>query len=519
MASFFENILKALSPKPSPFRGGNEPPKTAGEKKTVKIFISYASEDKGIAQAIENIIKRTFAFAPLEIKRDVEIDLGANWIQEINTLLDNADILLVLFTETMKFSHSYTGYEIGWFAKSREIRPKGTGEVERIYLPLCIGADIPETMHYVQGVKLKTADIFKIYPKSNAIKYTAASVTEENPAYLLLKRISKFVMHGASLSPDIDTAIRESAADLYNCIYEYLQNRVSSEIFPERKIIIHCDARPSVDNGHANFSKSRVSLLGQSFDIFGIGEIINHEFFWEDLVEQVHTESAKICLEGLRSLVGGVLEGSGDNYYTFTTPGGGKAFRVFVSRITTYVNKKTDIHIDIIEKMKIKEYGDPDTTRLLRAISIGLKFRFLVLEKGSAFRPGAMDFPTMDINYLKPKITELRQQIDLIRQESRDANLRDPDFFELIWGRKEAKEKVANMMQKWDAAREKLYSTSGALILSDSSNFDERKAKFIAALMNFCIETEDMNRDFTSKALERLQDHIHKTLEAACDVA
>jgi hypothetical protein len=76
--------------------------------------------------------------------------------------LNEADILLVIFTDRMKMSHSYTGYEIGYFNRSIQLHPKGGAGFDRIYIPFCIGADIPDTMHYIQGVSVKTNEVYKI---------------------------------------------------------------------------------------------------------------------------------------------------------------------------------------------------------------------------------------------------------------------------------------------------------------------------------------------------------------------
>ena len=120
----------------------------------INIFLSYAREDRELVASIESLLKDTFEFAPLNVHRDVEIKEGQNWAKQIDTALQEADILLVIFTDRMKMSHSYTGYEIGYFNRSIQQNPKGPAGFERIYIPFCIGADIPDTMHDIQGVSI-----------------------------------------------------------------------------------------------------------------------------------------------------------------------------------------------------------------------------------------------------------------------------------------------------------------------------------------------------------------------------
>ena len=99
----------------------------------INIFISYATEDRELVASIESLLKDTFEFAPLHIHRDVEIKEGQNWPQQIDQALLETDILLVIFTDRMKASHSYTGYEIGYFNRSIQQRPKGPAGFDRIY--------------------------------------------------------------------------------------------------------------------------------------------------------------------------------------------------------------------------------------------------------------------------------------------------------------------------------------------------------------------------------------------------
>jgi hypothetical protein len=435
-------------------------------QRTVNIFISYATEDRDLASAAENILRKTFAFAPLEVWRDAEIKLGANWVSAIDTALDSADVLLVLFTERMKASHSYTGYEIGYFNKSKQQRPQNAG-LDRIYIPLCVGAEIPDTMHYIQGIKIAKDDVVKIIKTSDS-DLKANELKEDHPLYKLLDRISSLVVPAKSKREHAGQLIAESAADLYKAIHEYLENRVSSETFPERKIVIRTDATPAVGDDGADLTKSTFEFVGKSFDIFGLPESPSREFTWDELFSRVD-DLAATCLQGIRRLVGSIIQNNGENYFVATNLKRDKAFRLFVSRISTYINKKTEIHVYFVE-MRSKRYGDRRTTQLLEAISVGLRFRFLVLEETSEFRADRLGYITIDEKMLKPKIGELLLQMDLLIRDAEAAQLRDPDLLELIWGKgKEREQVVKEMLETWTKARDDLYTSARAVLLQDAT--------------------------------------------------
>ena len=480
------------------------------EQRTVNIFISYATEDKDLAAAVENILRVTFAFASLEVWRDAEIKLGANWVTAIDAALETTDVLLVLFTERMKASHSYTGYEIGYFNKSKQQRPQNNG-LDRIYIPLCVGAEIPETMHYIQGIKIEKDDVVKIIKTSDS-DLKAKQLGKGHPLYQLLDRISNLVAPDSEKRDDVAKLIASSAHDLYKSIHEYLENRISSETFPERKIVIRADATPGVGDDGADLTKSTFEFVGKSFDIFGVPESASREFTWEELGARLE-EPATTYMQGLRRLVGDVIQKTGENYFAVTTKTRDKAFRLFVSKISSFVNKKTEIHIYFVE-MRSKRYGDQLTTKLLEAISVGLRFRFLVLEEASEFRADRLGYVTMEEKDLKPKVNELLVQMDLIMRDADAANLRDPDFLELIWGKgDDSEEVVKGMLDTWTKARDDLYATARAILSVDTTPFAQRKSKFIAALKQFANLTEEMNREYTSRTMAILQATIEKKLE------
>jgi hypothetical protein len=181
------------------------------------------------------------------------------------------------------------------------------------------------------------------------------------------------------------------------------------------------------------------------------------------------------------------------------------AYRLFVSRVVTYVSKQTEIHIYVVE-IKSREYGDKDTTQLLKAVSVGLRFRFLVLEQDSEFTPQNLGFPIMTLDVLRPKITELLSQMNLILRDANQAGLQSPQMLRRIWSGNAAK--VEEMMKIWERARGDLYSAADRVLHATDADFADKKAAFVSSLTKFCGETETMNREFTAKVMNLLAETI-----------
>src|SRR6266567_4670749 len=492
----------------------NRKPKLANDRRPAKvnIFISYAREDNDLAASVHAELLQLFAFTPVDIFRDVGIPQGANYQTTIDAHLDSADIRLVLLTDRMKPSYSYTGYEIGFFRRSIQNRPKIFSDIDRVIIPVCVGASSPEALHYVQSVQIDSDKIFKF---SDATIKTKNSESDkeaggENPALTLLNSISGMAMNilGNVITDGNRAAAQarllNSASRLFVLFCEYLQGRVSSESYPERKIIIRTDTPPVILSDGADLSSSVIELAGDSFQVFGFPEEKNRQFTWADFNAKMPDDMGGTWAEGIKALVTSALQHSEENYHVVSTTKGDKAFRLFVSRIVTYVSKKTEIHIYIVQ-MIVRHYGNALTTRLLSAISIGLQFRFLFLEDDSKFRPTKFEFPlsmevSKELDAWKSNVAELLGQMDLILREAQDQHLMDTELLARIWG-PGGGQNVQDMMGVWDAARARLYSTAQLVLISSESEFPARKAPFKDALKDLCAKTEVMNREYKLRAL------------------
>src|SRR4029077_15395778 len=83
------------------------------------VFISSASEDAAIANVIEKGLVDKLnpnLEGGIEVIRDVySFKTGSTLKDTIIEQLELADFLFVIYTDRLKKSHSYTGYEIGAF--------------------------------------------------------------------------------------------------------------------------------------------------------------------------------------------------------------------------------------------------------------------------------------------------------------------------------------------------------------------------------------------------------------------
>jgi hypothetical protein len=170
----------------------------------------------------------TFKLAPISILRDVEIKQGTDYQSAIENALDKTSILIVVFTQRLKSSHSWTGFEVGYFRNSVRQNPKGYGGMDRIYLPLCIGAEIPDTLHFIQGVSISSDEVYKVM-RTTIDAGIVPNIPEKHPLFQFLKRIFDIVIQilgsghsefGNDVLPQ--KCLAKPASDLYLIIHVYI---------------------------------------------------------------------------------------------------------------------------------------------------------------------------------------------------------------------------------------------------------------------------------------------------------
>src|SRR6202142_2409457 len=86
------------------------------EPRGFRIFISYASEDGAIATAVASCFKTALPDFFAEVNFDKSsLEPGSAFQAQIETQLQQTDRFIIVYTGAGKHSHSYTGWEVGYF--------------------------------------------------------------------------------------------------------------------------------------------------------------------------------------------------------------------------------------------------------------------------------------------------------------------------------------------------------------------------------------------------------------------
>jgi TIR domain len=475
------------------------------------VFVSYSSEDRDLATKIAEELRRAFNPAILRLTIDVEFALGANWRDRLKADLDETDILLVVATGKQKVSHSFTGFEVGYFDASVTHTSKMVNfpTQDRFMLPIAVFTKTPDTLADIQAVQINAPFepmVFDPAALKNAVRPAVATdlSIKKSPIYKLFKRIQGIINQSVQLNDEeldaFDQQLRESTGRLIDVIQGELQKRVYQENFPERKIVIRTGLGAGKALRNDALSDATVEFFGQ-FDSFGFEGPQGGAVSWAQFAGNIDQEEvARAWTDTVQMLVTAAVRGDfRENRQIVTSQDKDRAFRMFVARSIIYYSGVREIHIYIVE-IKYKDYGDPTTSMLLKAISVGLQYRFMFLEgKISDFSPENFNATLQED--LRAKIAEMTQQLNYMLWYSQDAGLRKPENILLILGNMQTGE-IDRKSTVWEDAKSTLYAAAHKMLTTtDDRELLQNKPEFVTALRSFCDSTRALNEDFTAKVL------------------
>src|SRR5262245_7155128 len=123
----------------------------SAKPRILRIFISYAHEDAKIAIAVSNALHTALGDTFADVFLDtVSLVAGLEFKTQIEERLDDTDIFIIVYTGLEKPSHSYTGWEVGYF-RGVQRRSKSDLDIERRIVPLYLYTP-PATASSMQGI-------------------------------------------------------------------------------------------------------------------------------------------------------------------------------------------------------------------------------------------------------------------------------------------------------------------------------------------------------------------------------
>lgn len=405
---------------------GLSAPAPAGPR-IFQVFVSYASEDFSIAEAIGKCLKVALGDVFAEINLDKWfLQPGSEFKKQIEQRLEKTDVLIIVYTGVGKPSHGYTGWEVGYFDRVMKTAP-GRKKVAMFLdkppaisadeqgIPLNIGQQALQLTHtdFEAGLKVETED-----PLCKMIESFQDEVAEITKAAGFPKR---------EMKPEQDPVA--CVKNLRLEIFRYLKTTVDITLKPQKQITIKAKgaALEKCDNDLPPDAELMPVGSGGTMSIFGLPDVPTT---WEKFL--LSTASSKYR-DSWRDAITSVVMSSFpdkinvDNSQVVVSTDETKAYRIILTTATRYYDDSREFNLYFVEALRRSDYGDQATTQLLKGLELVCRFRFLFLEDDSEFcyRSVLMTPPDRI-----PEVTrELQKELNLLRKDSRDAGLELPNVW------------------------------------------------------------------------------------------
>jgi hypothetical protein len=485
------------------------------------IFISYASEDAVLAQAINGELKTVFSDVMIRTTLDTELKLGLDWRRRLEEALGTADILLIVATGRRKLSHSYTGFEVGFFTASKLISKEMTYfDSERLIIPIGVLEKSPETIADVESLNLDGA-LTPFLLDEDTLKNKEQFLTKmanesaQNPLRKLFSRLKEIVQTRYPFDDEATDKFRqrarESADRLLTTFFDEFQQRVFIEKFPERKIIVRLPTNAPIESLGDLPSATTLEFTGGSFEVFKINAPPDRTITWDRFIKQMpqDPDTSTSWTDIIRSLiVTAKKDDFAENRRLLASADRKRFFRLFVGRSVVYYSGIAELHIYVVE-VKSRDYGDPTTTMLLKAMTVGLIYRSLFLEgELSEFSPQTIR-ATLPRD-LPRAVSELLQELDYVLWMSTDAGLSLPRNINILLKGLE-RGGLERRVREWEKQKAELTSSAlEVLRVKDETQLAAAKEMFENCLAAFCDATVPMNDEFLGNVLDNLTRIVKK---------
>ena len=479
---------------------------------TINVFLSYAREDQAIADAVAAMLRKAF-YDTFDITMMSEFPVGLNWRRLIDDAIETTDIMIAIATGRLKPGHSFTGYEIGCFMTSVRFKPNMgiAPTLPRRMIPFAVLDKTPATVNDFEGIDINPDDL-------HAVRFDATRAVSEiqnlssDGSDTATKGVVKFLSDIQDVInqalPGSDTKLSHGqhridffntlALDLCQQLFADICNRERSVVIPKSKLIIR--VQPGAQAGQNLLANAVVQAQGPCYDSFGLHQE-DQSYDWNDFLK--FASSADISYswnEAFRALLISLSTNDFVENNTILSFDRKRAFRIFVARLTTLYSGAREYHIYVIPLLKPKDYGDPTTTVLLRALQVSLGYRFMFLEGPSPFSPNIIR--ATQLSDLPSTVSAMQSALNLLLQLADDGGLSNPGVVVSLLG----VDGIEEIYASWDKEKKGLYDAAGRIL---TGAIDPGvKAAFVAQLNTFCEHTRDLNKRYTARVMDALQARI-----------
>jgi hypothetical protein len=362
-----------------------------------------------------------------EVNLDKEfLEAGLAFQTQIEGKLQQTNLFVLVYTGVEKRSHSFTGWEVGYF--DRILRTDATGR-KKISLYLY---GPPATTASEQGISL---GLSKDQLQLSLEEFEPGlTVSPQEPLCKEIEEWQEQVERNIESSgfsrpqrkPEQNAA--QCVRNLKLAIFQYLKGTVESVVKPQRQITIRvkgASLQEAADTLPPDaLLRTAGPTTGGTLSIFGLAdEAITWKQFTELTAHEMYADSwrhaiAAVVLSAFPDRV------DVDNSQHVLAKDGKTTFRVVLTTATKYYDDFHEYNVYFVEMLPRTDYGDRDTTFLLKGLELVCRFRSMFLEKESDFRGEVVGLT--DPVKLPQLASSLLRELNLMHRDAQDAGVDRP---------------------------------------------------------------------------------------------
>jgi hypothetical protein len=487
----------------------------------VGVFLSYAHEDNDILQAVHRAFEviRQHTRQQLEIFYDKKsIDEGDFFDNKIRDALRDSDYLIILYTGAYKRSHSYTGFELGYFYSLMDDEIQASGNTSRQIVSMFVDGP-PVILRGVQGIELAIStgelssnrDIYMERVRANVDKdpltrffNSVADKVEERQKDIVddgtmnKKRLERF------------QAVQKIVPVLRGEMYDCLSSRVARRNIQQRLIIFEvpkCGAKEAYEKVPDN---TILIQRGKAFELFGI-DLANDTISWRDfkgILSHSDNISAVTILAIERAFISAVSpKTTRDNEQIIRGFRDNRIYRLIVTQHFDYYDDRKVLHMYLIEVLGTAILGNNETSIILGLINIAAKYRFIFIEQESELSLTSFKIEKKSPKEMQEKVRKLVRELYLIEDESRVLKLDTPASI-IIYSRGLSLEDILGLQKQWFDGRQRLLDVADTILQENpgSDKFAKLSDEWLLALEEFSSVSYKINSTIALQALENLKE-------------
>ena len=493
-----------------------------------RIFISYTNEDKELASAINQSLSTAYPNA-IDLRVDLmkEFRAGIQWRKEIDDCLINADLLLLVYTGQLKPSHSWTGYELGFYSNEIQKKPFRFPDVPREIVPISFLGAREAVTEVIEGIEFGAndvtrpdIDIAQLTEDSDKFmaRFPAGQPAPADQLFDLFTRIANNIEKCTNRKTEDksrtlrDDNLRKIIAELYQTLHSVLRQRERDDVGLQSKIIISLSDGDALTPGKVPL-KATIEFQNAAEEVFNLINVfsstqavkrLDWATFEQVAGEKNDNQLAALWVANLKELVTSAHSGDFiDNNLLLPSWNQSTTYRAVVTRRVWFYSGRIDIHIYLFELHKRAEYGDMHTSLYLNAVAVACRYRSLFLEPHSQFAPQWMR-PHAN-NKFRQQVMLLIRELDRVHQDTIESNLNSAEGLAEIYG-VEGVGLLTKVSSRWRDAESRLRSKAAALVqCPDEQQFESVRKEFDEELVNFCTQTKVFNADYLNRSLKKLE--------------